>query len=184
MGKAKTESSRRPVGRAKLESMAASVTPAEISRERDRARLAAMTPEALVAEAQKLTNSVPMPHKRKGDGKVRIHRTDKADPWFAICRATAQDAEITLAARGLLQYLLSKPPDWRTLVRAIAKEQHVGDHTVGKLIHELILTGYVRRVHVRGVLGRFGIWEYEVFPDRQPVTEEVLRNAFRDGKTR
>jgi len=88
MGKAKTESSRRPVGRARLESIAASITPEEIARKRDRDRLSAMTPTQLLAEVKRLT--------RKPTSPIQIGR---ADFPIQVCRRLATDFRMTTRQR-------------------------------------------------------------------------------------
>src|SRR5689334_19714356 len=81
----------------------------------------------------------------------RIFRAD-AGQYFALRIKTAQDDNLSFEARGMLVYLLSKPPDW--IVQPKNLEQRCGRNQVYRILRELIKAGYIQRIIVRDPKGK------------------------------
>lgn len=72
------------------------------------------------------------------------------EPFEVIARSTLQDSRLTFRARGLLAYMLSKPPGWRFASDRIAAESLEGRDAVRVALNELVAAGYLRRTRGRG----------------------------------
>lgn len=92
---------------------------------------------------------------------------DHENPYFMMRRDTAQDAQLSYEARGILAYLLSKPSDWRVMVPDLERTGCKRDK-VYRVLRELTASKYVKRVPVRQG-GKFVGVEYHVY--EAPFTE-------------
>ena len=94
-------------------------------------------------------------------------RHDKNDPYFRFRRATAQDARLSWAARGVLAYLFSKPDDWEINPRALISEGDLGRDALYRVLSELKEFGYIRRYQERRSDGVLGRWVTDVYETPQ-----------------
>ena len=106
-----------------------------------------------------------------------IYKAQKnaAHPYVMILRETLYDKDLSLKAKGLLCFILSKPDDWHIYVRSLAAELKESKNTVAGIINELIEKRYcVRSVHVRDISGAFAGYDYLVFEsmDQRNVWED------------
>lgn len=107
---------------------------------------------------------------------VRIQRHER--DFLTVSNATVQDERLTWAARGLLVYLLSLPPDWEIRVSHLQKQGGAGRDVVRRLLRELQEHGYAsgvgRESQDRGERGRFGPTEIRVYesPSLNPFFAE------------
>lgn len=75
-------------------------------------------------------------------GTTIVRAPHKGD-YFIMARSTAQDRNLSFAARGMLTYLLSKPDGWRISIKDL--QQGCGRDKVYGLIDELIASRYIER---------------------------------------
>jgi hypothetical protein len=97
----------------------------------------------------------------------RIVRATKGHPYFTMCRETAQNKELSWAARGVLAYLLSKPDDWEIQVTDL--QQGCGRDKVYAILKELDDAHYLSREQIHDAKGKIQGWEYHVH--ELPFTE-------------
>jgi hypothetical protein len=90
-------------------------------------------------------------------------RHDRSDPYFRFRRATAQDSQLSWAARGLLAYLFSKPDNWEVSPAALMKEGDLKRDALYRVIAELKIHGYVDRYQERRADGALGRWITDVY---------------------
>jgi len=83
-----------------------------------------------------------------------IRRSRHAQQFVTIPNYIAQDNGLSFAARGLLTYLLSLPPDWRVTTDGLARANPDSRDRIRKAMAELRDTGYVALVTERGSDGR------------------------------
>lgn len=83
------------------------------------------------------------------DGKTII-RLARRRRWTTIATEALEDAELSLRARGLLAFLLSKPNDWVISADRIASGALEGRRAILSALKELERRGYLRRYLVRG----------------------------------
>lgn len=93
---------------------------------------------------------------------IRAKRSET--PYFMMSRATAQDTNLSWAARGVLTYLLSKPDDWRVNVKDL--QQNCGRDKVYNIVDELIKHRYMARSKGQSV-------DYIVYEVPLPENTEV-----------
>jgi hypothetical protein len=72
---------------------------------------------------------------------IRVERMSQ--PYTMISNATLQDTSVSLEARGLLTYLLSKPDAWVVIVTWLQEEMNVGRVKLNRIIKELETAGYI-----------------------------------------
>lgn len=126
-----------------------------------------------------------MAARKDADYEITIVRAvhDSENPFFMTRRATAQNRELSYAARGLLWYLLSRPDDWTVMISDL--EQQCGRDKVYSLLKELQDAGHLTRNQARAEGGKFGKRGYTVHEvprprdaeptqetDNQPLTEK------------
>ncbi|MFC9332082.1 hypothetical protein, partial [Kitasatospora sp. NPDC057015] len=80
---------------------------------------------------------------------MQVHRSAHARNFIVLPNAAAQDRRLSLAARGLLADLLSRPERWREDARQIADSSIDSRAAVRKALKELIAAGYYRVEKVR-----------------------------------
>ncbi|MFD0262401.1 hypothetical protein ACFVH7_29540 [Kitasatospora indigofera] len=80
---------------------------------------------------------------------MQVHRSAHARNFIVLPNAAVQDRRLSLAARGLLADLLSRPERWREDARQIADSSIDSRAAVRKALKELIVAGYYRVEKVR-----------------------------------
>jgi hypothetical protein len=63
--------------------------------------------------------------------------------FFQMTKKSIDDEKLTWAAKGMLAYFMSKPPDWRVIKADLINRSSDGRKTVDRILHELIDAGYV-----------------------------------------
>lgn len=99
---------------------------------------------------------------------IRRHITSN---FTIIPNEAILDARLSISARWLLAYLLSRPNDWQVQVGDIQKKGGIGREKAYRLIKELIAVGWVRKDFSRGEGGQWGGIDYVVMD--QPEVEET-----------
>jgi DNA-binding MarR family transcriptional regulator len=97
---------------------------------------------------------------------IRVERMSQ--PYTMIANATLQDTSISLEARGLLTYLLSKPDTWAVVVTWLQTEMNVGREKLNRIIKELENAGYIETRIIRDG-GQFA--QYERIVHESPTAE-------------
>jgi predicted transcriptional regulator len=106
---------------------------------------------------------------------------DKDHPYVMILRDTLYDRDLSLKAKGLLVFILSKPDDWQIYVDALAKELKESKNTVGAIINELRDRGYCIRTRRTGSGGRLDGYNYMIFEnlkDREDWENRLGKKLF------
>lgn len=97
---------------------------------------------------------------------------------FATEGTFVNDKSLSYAARGMLTYLCSKPPDWETRLPDLIAGSPGGRHVVRTIIRELKEKNYMKRVQRRGKGGQFFtktyVSETPFAVDWSPPDETVL----------
>lgn len=112
-----------------------------------------------------------------------IIRAPRRYRFVTINQDAVEDSRLSWAARGLLGYLLSRPDDWKVLIKDLQRRGDLGRDGIYKLLRELRDTGYVRYQRTRDEQGRMrgGIYYVREIPDSPhpdlPDTAESDRAA-------
>ena len=102
---------------------------------------------------------------REPKPKWIIRASHHEQAYFLMARTTAQDSNLSWAARGMLVYLLSKPDDWRVNIKDL--QQGCGRDKVYNLLDELIKARYVARSKTQVI-------DYYVYEVPLPENTEVI----------
>ncbi|ACM37452.1 MULTISPECIES: helix-turn-helix domain-containing protein [Rhizobium/Agrobacterium group] len=101
-------------------------------------------------------------------GEATIRRGVRNAHYAAIPNHVFEDARLSMEARWLLSYLLSKPDNWTVVIGDIVKKGNCGRDKARKMIAELVETGYAEREQTRAG-GKFGPTMLVIFDEpRQP----------------
>lgn len=94
---------------------------------------------------------------------MAIIRTVRKETFTSICNDLLNDTSITFRAKGLLCYLISRPPNWNANVVHLSKTFKEGKDAIYSIVNELIEAGYIKRFQKKDRHGRVGQMEYHVF---------------------
>jgi hypothetical protein len=93
-----------------------------------------------------------------------IIRNKHKSRFTQIPNAIFEDQRISIGAKGLLVYLLSRPPNWSVQHKQLQRALGIGRKLLTKLLNELAEAGYVDRDEYQGrdELNRFMPYDYTV----------------------
>ncbi|EOR20410.1 phage replication protein [Clostridium sartagoforme AAU1] len=95
---------------------------------------------------------------------MAIFRTVKNKNYSIMHNGFLTDNRLSMKAKGLLAYFLSKPDDWEFYSNEITKNCRDGKDSIATGIKELVNVGYIERFYKRNENGRFeGGYEYLVY---------------------
>ena len=97
------------------------------------------------------------------------------NPFVMIDRRIFENDGLSLKAKGLFGYLLSRPDNWTICMADLVKRTKDGKDSVNSALDELIESGYVVKTEQQRESGKFSTCEYVVY--EQPVLKT------RDGET-
>ncbi len=100
------------------------------------------------------------PNKNK-QARIRIDKRS-VDQFSRVPRRITDDPALTLAAKGLMAYLLGKAGDWNMNVVDIMRRNSVKEHTTRKVIKELREAGYIKLGKESTAGGKIVKWIYLV----------------------
>lgn len=116
---------------------------------------------------------------------MAIFRTHKNKNYSTIHNGFLKDPKLSLKAKGLLAYFLSRPDDWEFYTNEIIKNCRDGRDSISSAINELEQLGYIQRDFKRSDGGKFsGGYEYSVFETPQPKQEKPKSENTEIGETR
>lgn len=92
-----------------------------------------------------------------------IIRDDHKSAFVTISNAAILDANMSLAARGLLVYMLAQSDTWQFSINALAKSQGISRGTVIKLVKELETAGHIEIKQSKNARGRFESSEWTIY---------------------
>ncbi|MED2258272.1 hypothetical protein ABEO98_21680 [Brevibacillus parabrevis] len=100
-------------------------------------------------------------------------------PFTQIELEIAENSKIKWSSRGLLLYLLSRPPGWTIRKTDLIKRSPEGKDVVESALLDLMLNGYIFYYADREENGQVKEWVYEVYrdPESNPHREEGKKKA-------
>ncbi len=94
---------------------------------------------------------------------MTIVRREHRAHFTIVPNAIFVDRRLSVEAKGVLGYLLSRPHKWRVQLDYVARTLNVGRRKLQRIVRELISAGYVTREQQRfGAGHRFGALDYVV----------------------
>lgn len=100
---------------------------------------------------------------------------DKENPYIMINKHYIYDKRLSLKAKGLMSYFLSRPDDWEFYQAEILNHCTDKKDSLSKGIKELENAGYIRRTFKRDSSGKLkGGYEYEIYETPCEISESEL----------
>lgn len=95
---------------------------------------------------------------------------NKDNPYYLKNRTAPNDPRLTWKAKGVHDYLMSKPDHWEAVINELVTASADGEATVRSAINELIEFGYMHRAREINELGRVIRWRLDAYeaPDMNP----------------
>lgn len=110
-------------------------------------------------------------------GIVRVQH-DKERPYVTISKTLSNDKRLSFRLRGMLVYLLGKPPTWQARMTEIAGAGTEKEDAVRAMFAEGRKFGYITTTARRGQSGR---WEYEHVIYESPINPPIPDILNADG---
>lgn len=117
-----------------------------------------------------------MKNDKKLNEVIRIHK--KQNGFVMIDREFLENENLSWKAKGILAYLLSKPDNWKVIVKDIVNHSTDGKAAVYNGLNELKGCGYYEKKPIRDDRGTFVRWESTVYECPTKSPEKVLSSPF------
>lgn len=117
----------------------------------------------------------------------RTIRTGPRKGFVVLYRSAAQDARLSLEARGLLVMMASLPDNWSYSETGLANKAGCGRQKVNRILRELIDAGYLLREQRHGEHGKFASCTYvlqEEAPAGKAKKNRCMKNRQRLNRQR
>lgn len=99
---------------------------------------------------------------------IRVKKKD--DPYVRIDKYFINDPALSLKAKGIMTYLLSKPDGWHVRISDLANQNKDGEKAVRSGIHELIAARYMAPDITRDKITRH-ITKYDYVVSERPIRQ-------------
>lgn len=95
---------------------------------------------------------------------------NKDNPYYLKNRTAPNDPRLTWKAKGVHDYLMSKPDHWEAIIKELIAASADGQSAVRSAIKELIKFGYMHRARETNDLGRVVRWRLDAYetPEMNP----------------
>lgn len=108
----------------------------------------------------------------------RINKIRARSNFTQIHNDVLQNVELSLAARGLLAFILSLPDDWILMKDSLHTRVGAKKGTVDAVFKELQVFGYIISTKCMDEKGRFQGWNHDVYEDPSSADKDVYRSRF------
>jgi len=105
---------------------------------------------------------------------IRVKK-DKNNPYLIMNKTCLNDSRLTLQAKGLLCYLLSKPDNWYVNTKEIISNCKNGYRSILTTINELVTFGYMYKHRFRSGNGAFHSYNYLVY--ERPQSPDLIKTT-------
>ncbi len=105
-------------------------------------------------------------------------KKSKENPYYMKNRTAPNDPRLTWKAKGIHDYLMSKPDNWQANITELTNASADGADAVRAGVNELIKFGYMARVRIIDKAGKILAWELQTYesPDLNPHWKEPDRD--------
>ena len=111
--------------------------------------------------------SLISPHLKVTNMSIMRFSKGRKNPYFQMHNATVNNKKLSLKAKGLLAYLVSKPDHWYVNYHDLVSSSTDGIKSVRSTIKELMTTGYLVRSQIRKENGQFGYYDFTIYEKPQ-----------------
>lgn len=113
---------------------------------------------------------------------IRVQK-DKDNPYVIMNKNFLSDNNLSWKAKGILSYLLSKPDDWKVVIKDLISQSPDGKSSVEAGMKELKKYNYIKKIPIRKH-GKFSHWETIIheYPQTElntplPENQEMVKDA-------
>lgn len=118
---------------------------------------------------------------------MAIIRVPKINNYTVMSNHHLLNPALSLKAKGLMSYMLSRPDDWDFTIDGLARLNKEGTDAIGRILRELEAQGYITRNRVRNKSGQFVDLEYSILERPQDMTladmDEVQDKVCEEDRT-
>lgn len=100
---------------------------------------------------------------------MSVIRTKHTKNYVVIDNAMLENRNLSLKAKGLLAYCLSKPNNWEFSVENLANTLKEKKTAIYSALKELIGQGYCRKIQGKNKFGKFCAVDYEIYDTKQEI---------------
>lgn len=111
---------------------------------------------------------------------VRVKK-DSSNPYLIMNKTCLDDSRLSLKAKGLLCYLLSKPDNWYINYHNLVHSQSDGIHSVTSAFKELLKFCYIIKTQIRKNNGQYGCYYYTVFEHPRKSLSKIPDTSPKSG---
>ena len=108
---------------------------------------------------------------------MAIIRVPKVNNYTVMFNHHLLNPALSLKAKGLMSYMLSRPDDWDFTIDGLARLNKEGTDAIGRILRELEAQGYITRKRVRNKSGQFVDLEYSILERPQDVMTLEMNEA-------
>ena len=101
---------------------------------------------------------------------MAIVRIPKVNNYTIMSNHHLTDPNLSLKAKGLMSYMLSRPDNWDFTIEGLARQNMEGADAIARIIRELEGRGYVIRSRTRNKAGKFTDMEYRILECPREMT--------------
>lgn len=101
---------------------------------------------------------------------MAIVRIPKVKNYTIMSNHHLTDPNLSLKAKGLMSYMLSRPDNWDFTIEGLARQNMEGADAIARIIRELEARGYVIRSRTRNKAGKFTDMEYSILECPRDMT--------------
>ena len=112
---------------------------------------------------------------------MSIVRIKKERNFVQINKEMLEEQELSLKAKGLISFCLTKPDDWQFHIQHLASVLKEGERSIRSALNEAISAGYAFRYQTRKENGDFGPWEI-VITDSKETLAKYKESILSTGK--
>lgn len=98
----------------------------------------------------------------------------REDPFARVTKSMLDDPRLSWRAKGIMAYLLGKPPEWKMRVADLTNHAPEGETATRRALNELRAFGYASLSQSRLSSGRMGEWVWKIcdYPIFAPDVEK------------
>lgn len=100
---------------------------------------------------------------------MSIVRIKKERNFVQINKEMLEEQQLSLKAKGLISFCLTKPDDWQFHIEQLASVLKEGERSIRSALNEAITAGYAFRFQTRKENGDFGPWEIIVTDSKETL---------------
>ena len=120
---------------------------------------------------------------RRQNEIIRIHK--KQNNFVMLDKGFLEDERLSFKAKGILAYLLSKPDNWKVIVKDLINHSNEGKSAIYSGLSELKKAGYYKKEPVRDGKGIIIYWESVIYecPNGEQIPLTGKKNEKKSEKS-